>query len=241
MGEGLVSEGAERDPGRSLDRVGASMYLSEVRDLVVGLSGTIVRLRDAGHEWVRLRAISSEEANAPAAQFDTERFNDALLESGNIQGDAFELVETLLSRWARLSLLLHPTPGRDENSDWRVERGRLLRLLVDLPSDTLLSKRDVRDSWMHFDERLDLAYRGGWLGNRQQFTDIRGVDAATRVSVRVVDMESGAIHYRTRDGTIASVTLADMEKALSLTTIGLSSVSKRMSQLPTRDRRVAGA
>jgi hypothetical protein len=54
-----------------------------------------------------------------------------------------------------------------------------------------------RDSWMHFDERLDSAFLERWLGNRQ-FTETAGVQPAVKHSIRVIDVEGLAITIEAR-------------------------------------------
>ncbi|MGH9887221.1 MAG: hypothetical protein ACREBE_16965, partial [bacterium] len=83
-----------------------------------------------------------------------------------------------------------------------------------LPADTLLADRSFRDSWMHFDERLDSAFVGGWLGNRQQFVRTASVSRAVKHSVRVIDVEALAFHYRDRDGAQRSVTIDQINQCL---------------------------
>jgi hypothetical protein len=77
------------------------------------------------------------------------------------------------------------------------------KALFGLSGGSLLENRRFRDSWMHVDERLDSAFLERWLGNRQQFTETAGVQAAVKHSIRVIDVEGLATgyHYRGKDGT----------------------------------------
>ena len=219
-----------------IDVVAASMYLSEVRDLVSGIREALLELRRAGTEWVEQQSVASAEVKARPEDFNRERFNAALRASSGSQTDAFLFIEVLLARWARLSLLLHPIPTGGLNPSWRVDRGRLLRSLVNLPDKSLLANRDVRDSWMHYDERMDQSVQEGWLGNRQQFVATAEVAGAIRHAVRVIDMESGTIYFRTREGSVDSVLFSAIDAALDQVASGLESVGERLAGLPLRQR-----
>lgn len=195
---------------RKLDQVGASAYLSEVRELSHSILIPIEALERARVEWRTHRRTASDAAATPPEEFPLETFNSALSASREQQGIIFETVEALLAAWARLSLLFHPLTSRCEEGKWRAARGKALRDLLALPNDTVLSQRDFRDAWMHFDERLDAAFKEGWLGNRQLFTDTAGVGEAIKHTVRVIDVEVLAFHFRTRSGDCRAITVADL-------------------------------
>lgn len=124
-----------------------------------------------------------------------------------------------------------PIAGNDALSPWRIERGDKLRQVLQLPGDTLLASRDFRDSWMYFDERMDQAVVEGWLGNRQQIVKSSGVAGAIRHSVRVIDIEELAFHYRARSGTQKHVTIGQMESCLQLVNAGLKDVGTSIVRL----------
>lgn len=66
------------------------------------------------------------------------------------QTDLWFGLESLLTAWSRASLILYPTAGRDN-------RGVILRERLDVDENHPLSERGLRNSWMHFDERLESA------------------------------------------------------------------------------------
>lgn len=233
---GRRKQGEQTAQLEALDVVSASMYLSEVRDLVAGIQDAISVLRRAGVEWVEQERIASTEVKARPDDFNKDRFDAALRTSVGSQTDAFMFLEVLLARWARLSLLFHPIPTGGKHPEWRVARGLALRHLTALPESSLLANRDMRDSWMHYDERMDQAVIEGWLGNRQQFVLSAGVARAIAHSVRVIDMESGTIHFRTRAGQVDSVSFSAMEVALDQVLNGLQSAAERLAHLPRRQR-----
>lgn len=75
-----------------------------------------------------------------------------------------------------------------------------------------------------------------WLGNRQQFVRAKDVEAAVKHSVRVIDMEAVAFHYRTRDGEVEFVQLAELESFLHELQDDLQNVRERLGELPLRGR-----
>jgi hypothetical protein len=207
------------------------MYVSEIRDLLDSLLFRIHALRQARDAWLSHDRAASAHAVAGPDDFDQQQFSSALGAAMQQQTTIFDAFEALLAAWARLSLLLHPIPGRDALASWRLERGEKLRAVLNLANNTLLSSRTFRDSWMHFDERLDASVVEGWLGNRQQFVKSAGVVNATQHSVRVIDIETLAFHYRTRDGMLERVTIDEMETCLDLVQSGLQGAGPRIVNL----------
>lgn len=190
----------------TLDRVAASMYVSEIGDLLDSLQFRIQYLRGARDAWLEHQNAANAQAKAPPDTFDQQTFVEALNAGGQQQTSVFDAFEALLAAWARLSLFVHSIGGADDLAVWRAERGKRLRELLQRSPDTLLSSRTFRDSWMHFDERMDRAVVEGWLGNRQQFVATDGVVNAVKQSVRVIDIEGLAFYLsnarrapRTRD------------------------------------------
>ena len=210
---------------KAINSVGASMYISEVRDLLDSLLYRLETIDSAQREWLQHTADATAEAKRQAGNFSHRAFAESLNKSTAQQSHVFDAFESLLAAWARLSLLLHPVGAK---AQWRQERGRLLRAVLLMPDNTLLADRSFRDSWMHFDERLDQAYANGWLGNRQQFVRTSSVATAIQVSVRVIDIEGLAFHFRTDAGAMASVQLADIRTCLALVEQGLQDIGPRI-------------
>lgn len=219
-----------------MDRVTALMYLSEVRDLVWGIRDALRALDIARQGWMENHRVASEEAISQPARFNRDRFNAALNASRDAQADAFLMVEALMSRWARLSLLVFPIVPKAAVGSWRDTRGQILRRLLVIPRDFLLSDREARDAWMHFDERMDQAAMAGRLGNRQQFVASSGVASALNICPRVIDMEAGVVHYRARDGDPAALSFAAMGAAMDAVDAGLTNAGERAMTLPVRAR-----
>ncbi|HEY0997884.1 MAG TPA: hypothetical protein VGD77_17975 [Gemmatimonadaceae bacterium] len=208
------------------------MYLSEIRELIDSLRFRIQQLQQARDSWLAHESVASIEAAADTEGFNHEAFAQALNAGAQQQTSIFDAFEALLAAWARLSLLLHPAGGKDALADWRAARGEALCHILQLPADTLLASRSFRDSWMHFDERLDAAVVEGWLGNRQRFVKTAAVAAAVTNTVRVIDIEALAFHYRTRTGQQEHVTTDEMLACLDFLRMEPSEVGPRVVLLP---------
>ena len=207
------------------------MYVSEVRELIDSILFRIERLEAARVEWLKHSAIANTEARVPPAEFSHDTFAQALNAAAGQHTVMFDEFEALFAAWARLSLLFYPIPSKGEEGTWRGERGVALRRLLELPEESLLANREFRDAWMHFDERLDKAYQEGWLGNRQQFVRSSGVDGAKEHSVRVIDIEGLAFHYRAKNGAKQTVGLAKMKELLISMNQSLATVGPRIMRL----------
>jgi hypothetical protein len=208
------------------------MYLSEIRELVDGLLYHVNELEVARDKWLENERVADAEAKARPHEFSVERFNEALHQAGYQQATIFGVLEGMLAAWARLSLLLYPVRGKGAEGQWRLERGRILREVLDLPAGTLLERRSFRDSWMHFDERMDRAIIEGRLHNRQQFTLSAGVPSAVTLGVRVIDVEGLVYHYRDEAGTVESVSIHDMKACLLQLKQRLTGYGDRLMKLP---------
>jgi hypothetical protein len=209
---------------KELDRVGASLYISEVRELIDALLHRIDKIERARQEWLIYNDVATSQTASRPAAFSYNLFSEALNRATAQHTVLFDEFEGLLAAWARLSLLFHP--------QWRQTRGKILRSLLDLTDDSLLANRSFRDSWMHFDERLDNAYQDGWLGNRQQFVRTIDVSVAIRHSVRVIDIEGLAFHYRDKELKQNHVTLAEMKTLLLSLQKHLETVGPKIMTLP---------
>lgn len=216
---------------KALNAVGASMYLAEIRSLVDSLLDRITSIEVARPKWLANTQLAAEQAAGPVTTWAPEKFNAAINAAVAEQGVVFGAFEPMLAAWARLSLLLFPLSGKHELGQWRDERGNILRTLLDVPNNSLLANRSFRNSWMHFDERLDRAYLEGWLGNRQRFVRTADVASALKVTVRVIDIEGLAFHYRNEAGGLENVSLADMKSCITAIEQDPKSVGPRIVKL----------
>lgn len=209
------------------------MYVSEVRDLVDALLYRFDSIESARAVWLQYETVATIQATNPIDDFSHEAFSSALNSTRTQQTVIFDAFEALLAAWARLSLLFYPIGSSGDLGEWRKKRGELLRVAMSVPAGSLLSNRSFRDSWMHFDERLDQAYLDGWLGNRQQFVKTAGVPTAIKHSVRVVDIQALKFHYRSKNGETESVSLVQMRDCLSQVQGGLMEAGSKIMQLFT--------
>jgi hypothetical protein len=104
--------------------------------------------------------------------------------------------------------------------------------VLDIRAGTLLERRSFRDSWMHFDERMDRAFLEGRLHNRQQFTLSAGVAGAVRLGVRVIDVERLVYHYRDDIGALENVSVQDLKECLLQLEQKLTGYGDRLMKLP---------
>lgn len=110
------------------------------------------------------------------------------------EGDLFAGLEAFLASWARLSLLFFPA----DRSPFAGERGKCLVSLFDVGQNSPLQDRRLRDSWMHFDERLDAMIKHTGIWHRHRFlesTELRDDDP----TLRVVEIDTLHAHYRDRE------------------------------------------
>jgi hypothetical protein len=210
------------------------MYLQEVYDLVDSLLYRLSRLEDAAARWLSAHREVDDELSKSRDEFDVDAFNDALRRSGHEQSTVFDEVEAFLAAWARLSLLFWPAPMRSaKNHDYTVDRGARLAHFLRLSDDHQLKDRDLRNAWMHTDERFDDAWLDGRLGNRQQFVRTAEVDRAIAHAVRVLDVESLTMHFRNADGSVGTQPLRQLKGVLEeLLARRQAAFRERFAELP---------
>ncbi len=203
-------------PMPQFDQVAACLYLQEACELIDALLFALDKLEQARAEWLASHAQANEQAGRRRTTFDSEAFYIAMNAIRREQSNVFDAIEAFLGSWARLSLLFWPVPRKSAiHHVFTIERGRILRHLLDLTEDHPLADRRLRDAWMHTDERFDQAWLENRLGNRQQFVRTGGVDAAIRHAVRVVDVESLTVHFREAGGNVASRPLLPLREVLN--------------------------
>jgi hypothetical protein len=130
---------------------------------------------------------------------------------GALQSKMFDEIEGFLAAFARVSLLLFPIADKG----FAAERGQKLRALLRVEADSLLNSRDLRDSWMHHDERLDFAmqYARGHAG--QKFTLAAEVsDEMRKAFLRILEVDTLVMHFRDREGGHCSASLRGITDAL---------------------------
>lgn len=188
-------------------------YLSEIRELAGSVLYRLDLLDQSAARWGLARA----EANVQLDTSSPEKAlrDDALQMQTSEQLEFFEQLEALLAAWARLSLLLQPAAPKGRKGDFSRARGSLLRELLDIPSGSILLDRDLRNAWMHFDERLDLIIRekGAW-GNRHRFTHSSERERDGGSSIRFLALDTLEVTYPTQAGQRKTTALRDLRTPL---------------------------
>jgi hypothetical protein len=104
-------------------------------------------------------------------------------------------------------LLLFPLAGNEKTSEFRKSRGEGLRKVLGVGNDSPLADRELRDSWMHFDERLDAAVSSGKFGNRHGFVRSERVEDYVDNTLRLVEVDRLVVHFRSREGKAQAVNI----------------------------------
>jgi hypothetical protein len=161
-----------------LTHVQLTTYLLEVREIVQLMLGRFAEIRELSDRWVK--AKDSEDRQLEEWQtglgLDDEQWGSTIESRGTFQAQYFSAVEAFLAGWARLSLLIFPLDGKGRDAGFRSERGIAIRTALVVGPTSALADRDLRDSWMHFDERLDRAFVTGTFRERHRF--VRSTEAA---------------------------------------------------------------
>lgn len=187
----------------------------EVRELADSVLYRLERLEASAARWGSARETAEAGARARREQYDRDAFHGAIAMMADQQREIFDDLELLLSTWARLSLLLSPTDGKSEASVFARDRGTLLRELLQIDSDSPLLGRDLRNSWMHFDERLDaIIRRTGTWGNRHQFIHSSERIPDRNNGLRIVEVDTLVITFPDHKGVYKSTSLRELRPLL---------------------------
>jgi hypothetical protein len=150
-----------------------------------------------------------------APEADRVRLAEALENQVAEQTRFFETLEAFLAAWARLSLLLCPLSGGGAFAEFRKARGEGLRKVTGVTEDGVFGDRDLRDAWMHFDERLDSAVSEGKFGNRHSFVHSARAKDYIENTLRLAEMDTLVVHFRNRDGHHRTADLKGLREQLT--------------------------
>lgn len=159
-------------------------------------------------------ADATRRVTSDAAEFDHNAFTESLYASSLEQTKIFDAAESFLAVWARVSLLIFPLGGADPLTDFRKQRGDQLQSLLQLTNPAVLEDRELRNAWMHFDERLDRAVSTGGGRNRHLFARSASAAAATNSTLRVFETDTLIVHFRDQEGTKKTSDLKVLRVAL---------------------------
>ena len=199
-------------------------FLFELRDSVDTALFRFGCLESAAKNWLahqqRADTLEGEESNG-------QEFSSALAASSQEQLAMFDALESFLAVWARVSLLLYPTSGNRQ-------RGEHLRAELHL-SDTdesVLNNRELRDSWMHFDERLDAAVQKGTYSFRYRWTTSNVAKHVAHRSLRLFVVDSLVIYIHNRKGSPVPHDLEAAKTALQNLRAAAGSAWRRVGRPP---------
>ena len=202
-----------------LTYVEVGLYLNELRESVDGALFHYSKLEAFAADWLRTHqaAIAAAREWRPTAST-RQTYTENLGASGKIQAHTFDGLESFLAAFARVSLLIFPQRKRkgENEEEWafRRKRGATLRKLLRLTRSSPLANRTLRDSWMHFDERLDRVVREGKATNRQKFTTSSEASAHIEHTPRVVAMDTLTLYLHDQTGKPQRVELSELKTAL---------------------------
>jgi hypothetical protein len=172
-----------------LNRLQVIPYELELRDTVDAALHQFDRIAAAAVETLRL-----QNENRARGHGSLEGFNA----QGRAQSTLFDALETFLTSYARVSLLLFPVGS----SAFTRERGSTLTSCLGIDATSPLNDRDLRDSWIHHDERIDFCVERGLAAAGQVFTRSTEDPLVKLVTfMRVIELDTLRVHYRARDGS----------------------------------------
>jgi hypothetical protein len=181
-----------------LTAVTISPFIMEVHEVIDALLYRLAELERLSVDWLRASDRADDLVRSQKRDLDQDDFTATLGELGRLQASSFDAVEAFLAVWARLSLLFFPTRHAGTEG---TNRGEVLQHIFELDANTSpLADRDLRNAWMHFDERLDQAVKTGILGNRHKFVRSSEGAGAAQHTVRVIEMDTLRVHYRDEEG-----------------------------------------
>lgn len=212
--------------------VALQAYLSEIRDLASSVLYRLRQLDAASGRWEAARADADSALGVRAREYRREEHADALSRLTSEHREVFDELEALLAAWARLSLLLNPQKGKGEAGVFALARGHVLRAVLAVSEQSPLLDRDLRNSWMHFDERLDTVIRstGRW-GNRHRFIHSSDHASDQGSSIRLIEVDTLRVTYPDEKGDRKTAKLRDLEPVLLGLVNELTNASERFRML----------
>lgn len=185
-------------------------YLSELRDLLDSVRFRLANLEAAAERWLDAHRRSVVQA-VVEENYDQDEFARAIQALRVENAELFDGIEALLAALARVSLLLDPAPWKKSPTrDFTLQRGALIRAVLGYAEVPPLLSRELRNAWMHFDERLDqVIQRTGRWSSRHAFlrsTDPRAnreeairLVLVDRLELRLPDESGAPVRYSLRD------------------------------------------
>ena len=185
----------------------------EVRELTVTILTHLDELENASTSWIRNTEIADRQVEQ-APDHDQGLLVRASESQVQDQTRLFDVLEAFLASWARLSLLLFPLTKSGIGSDFTKARGEGIRNALGVDVNSAFANRDLRDAWMHFDERLDAAVSGGTFGSRHRFVRSERAGDYVDNTLRLVEVDTLVVRYLDRRGQARAVDLRTAKQEL---------------------------
>lgn len=110
----------------------------------------------------------------------------------------FYHLESFLTAYARLSLLIFPT----SHTTLARARKETMQMCLGVTDESALNDRELRDAWAHHDERLDAAVAAQPQVAGHVFKRASHVTASDRQRfLRIIEIDSLVVHYHDRHNT----------------------------------------
>ncbi len=189
-------------PPAPVSTAGLVLFLSELSNATAAALYRFSLLEQAASEWLtctqrlaRDEWLASEDPEARLQE----------------QTRIFEALEAFLAAWARVSLMLFPS----SRTSTARKRAKVLRTALGITQESPLTERNLRDSWMHFDERLDKADATTQAGDRRLFVHSSEVtETRKRLCIRIVEVNTLVVWCHDREGRSVPTDLHRLVKAL---------------------------
>jgi hypothetical protein len=197
----------------ALTRVQRGTYLLEALDLVSELLGILSEMKRTSAAW-QDHGDSLDVELPDQANPDRDRFAALIRAKLTEHREYFASLEAFLGGWARLSLLFFPSHGDISGAKFRAERAEELKRYVGVGDESALADRELRNAWMHFDERLDAAMLDGSFRERQRFVSSSRSAQHVGSTLRLMEMDTLVVYYRDHKGGTRRISLRDLEPEL---------------------------
>ncbi len=206
-------------------------YLRELDESVDAALYQLSLLEARAQEWIALDESLAREVGS--REFNREAWQNDLQESATKQSHIFDAIEAFLAVWMRISQLIFPTVKSAEVGSFKDQRAKVLQDALALEFSDRIANRDLRDAWMHVDERLDEAVQAGVIGNRQRFMRGPVQPRDIETSLRLINVDSLDVHFRGRGSPqkYLVANLRDMGEALRALRDGLPEAYARLRTL----------
>ena len=196
-----------------LNRLQIAPYARELRGALDSSLYCLGRLEESALACLQLEAqlITNVEGDK---SIDNELFDSKARTHTHI----FDRVEAFLAAFARVSFLIFPVGRRA----FTITRAATLQECLKLDERSPIADRDLRDSWVHYDERIDQAITAKIGTNGHTFRQSATVDDLTkRTYLRIFEIDTLKIHYRNRAGNSSQADLRALGDEIEQVTIRL--------------------